>query len=120
MRTRIRFLALGLAVAAAGCGEVSFFDVSVSTALAVDNTVITQCEVKVTGAASETFSLKNCDHVTSHTIGTFEYGTDSGSGTVNFDISARDGGRNVVAHNTISGNIAKGGHTPLMITLNPP
>jgi hypothetical protein len=106
MRTQIRKIggkngiaALVLLASAVGCGQTSFFDVTVT----VNNTVsgvrldclyaIDSCEVTVSGKASDSFTLasKSCTHPTAFQVGVFQYGTGEDSGNVGFHVEIFDG-----------------------------
>jgi hypothetical protein len=80
------------------CGQTSYFDVAVSIRQVPGVSVsslrdIDLCVATVSGAASDTFSLGTgtrviCQQgmVQSFDLGIFQYGTDSDSGTVTFDV----------------------------------
>jgi hypothetical protein len=82
-------LLLGALGALAGCGETSFVEVTVQAAN-VDLSMITSCEVRVTGADTDDFNLENCgpgEHTgIGGTVGIFQYGTGS-SGQLTFTVS---------------------------------
>jgi hypothetical protein len=110
-------------VALAGCGgQTSFFEVTVTVNNPmVDRTMITSCEMTVSGSATDgPFSLAGCDHVTAQTIGVFQYGTDAESGTVSFHVVAFNGSRGTLGVGDSSGAIKKGGRTPISLAIGPP
>lgn len=128
MRTKIGFLALLVgAVGAVGCGDVSYFDVTVNVNTGMnisesDLTAINTCEVHTSGAASDVFTMDNCAQgmiYTSFLIGKFQYGVSSDSGTVNFDISLKDGSGKTLAEGTNGGPIVSGKHTALTVGVDP-
>jgi hypothetical protein len=117
-----------LGAGAAGCGQTSFFEVTVQVKSDVTGvrqaclSVVGSCEVTVSGAASEgPFTLANCDHVTSWTIGTFQYGTDAESGTVNFHIDMFDANlkKPPLGSGDASGSIKAGGRQPVTLSVTP-
>jgi hypothetical protein len=112
---------VALATGLAGCGgQTSFFEVTVTVSNLVDRTMIASCELTVSGAAKDgPFNLDNCGHVTAPTIGIFQYGTDSESGTVSFHVDAFDGSRGKLGQGDSSGAIKKGGRTPISLAIAP-
>jgi hypothetical protein len=125
MRTQIGLLAL--LVGAVGCGDVSYFDVTVKVDPTMnvgqtDLTAINVCEVHTSGAASDVFTMDNCAQgmvYNTFTLGTFQYGVSASSGTVNFDIILKDGSSKTLAEGTGSGTIASGKHTALTVSVEP-
>jgi hypothetical protein len=113
--------ALVAVAALAGCGQTSFFDVTVTAMNSVDISTINSCQVLVSGAASDTFSLDGakCGHVMQFNIGTFEYGTTLESGTLNFHIDLLKGDLTKMAQGDGSGAVKVGGHQPIIVTVAP-
>ena len=117
MRMRRKALLTLLGVSALGastsCGQVSYFEVAVSlTGLTPScSYAIASCEVKVTGAANDFFTLssKVCDAQMTLNRGTFQYGTEAESGTVNFHIDIFNGNRDKLGQGDASKAIQPGG-----------
>lgn len=113
-------LCVGALAGASSCGgEISFFEVNVSmtgitTACAF---AIHSCEVTVSGAANDMFSLNSqiCDQRAALDRGKFQYGTEAGSGTVNFHIEVFDGNRNKLGAGDAQKAIVKGGRTEVTL-----
>jgi hypothetical protein len=107
-------LCAGALAAASGCGgEVNFFEVNVtltgiSPACAY---AVGSCEVTVSGAATDFFTLKNgvCDRREGVDRGRFQFGTEAGSGEVNFHIDVFNGNRVKLGSGDASKAIMKGG-----------
>jgi hypothetical protein len=101
MRTKIVFLALALSGGGAvGCGQTSYFEVTVTLPATVDTclqSMIFSCEVAVSGAASDSFTLPSdvCISPKQRQIGVFQYGTDKDSGNVAFHLDLFTGNRTV-------------------------
>jgi hypothetical protein len=114
-------LLLGALGALAGCGETSFVEVTVQAATNVDLSMITSCEVRVTGADKDDFNLENCgpgDHAGfGGTVGVFQYGTGS-SGQLTFAVSLLN---NLAPIGRGEGNvpIKSGGRATLTVTVMP-
>jgi hypothetical protein len=128
MRTKIGFLALLVgAVGVVGCGDVSYFDVTVTVNTGMnisesDLTAVNTCQVHTSGAASDIFTMDNCAQgmiYTSFLIGEFQYGTSSGSGTVNFDVILKDGSGKTLAEGSNGGSIVSGKHAALTVAVDP-
>lgn len=99
MKMKSGLLTLGLLGALAGCGETSYFEVSVAVANSADFnclSMINTCQVNVIGAGGETFTLdsKACRMPLSYNIGLFQYATDKESGNVAFHVQIIDGNLN--------------------------
>jgi hypothetical protein len=107
-------LCLGALTSASSCGgEVSFFEVSVrmtgispSCAYAV-----AYCEVTVSGAAKDFFSLEPevCDRRMTVDRGKFQFGTEAESGDVNFHIDIFNGNRIKLGAGDAHQPVQKGG-----------
>jgi hypothetical protein len=94
MKIKNGLLALALLGGLTGCGETSYFEVSVY----VENNVpgvnatclfkLSQCEVTVRGAGGEEFFLdsKACHGPSGFNLGVFQYATDKDSGNVTFHV----------------------------------
>lgn len=114
MKISTGLLALGLlCVMAAGCGDTSYFEVTVLAGSSVPPSclsTIDHCEVTVTGAGGEFFTFaKACHMPLASTIGVFQYATDKDSGNVGFnvDLVTLNGGKLSV--------LASGASTPTPI-----
>lgn len=96
--SRARSAWVGLTLLLAGlsaCGQTSFFDVPVTIkqvpGITIDSLrMINTCSVTTSGAAQDVFALDTgvCafGQVMTYSLGTFQYGTTSDSGTVNFEV----------------------------------
>jgi len=119
-------LCAGALAATSGCGgEVSFFEVNVSLTgiTRACAFAIASCEVTVTGAASDFFTLNSrmCDQRMALDRGTFQYGTEAGSGNVNFHIEVFNGNREKLGAGDAQKPIMKGGRVvmDLMAAIDP-
>jgi hypothetical protein len=118
--------ALLLLCGASGCGDPSFFEVSVvvtsNAGVRLDClSFIETCEVTVSGAASESFTLGNnsCVSPRAFQIGLFQYGTDSDSGNVGFHVEIFDPNGKKLGQGDGSGAIKKGGRQPVTVPVAP-
>ena len=106
-------LGLGALAATTSCGQVSFFEVAVTlTGLTPScSYAIASCEVTVSGAAHDSFTLssKVCDAQMTLNRGTFQYGTEAESGTVNFHLEIFNGNREKLGQGDASKAIQPGG-----------
>ena len=119
------FSVWALAVLAAGLaacgGKIAFFEVSIMVSTLVDRTMITSCELTVTGAVKDgPFTLANCAHVTSPSVGLVQYGTETESGSVSFHVDAFDGSHVKLGQGDATGPINAGGRTAVSLTIGPP
>jgi hypothetical protein len=109
----LALLGLGALGATTGCGQVSYFEVSVSlTGLTPScSYAIASCEVTVSGAATDFFNLtsKVCDAQMTLNRGTFQYGTEAESGNVNFHLEIFNGNRDKLGMGDASKAIQPGG-----------
>ena len=117
----------GILFGGSACGQTSFFDVMVTVKQVQGVTQdslrqINSCQVTVSGASSDAFPLDNCVFglVQSFAIGTFQYGTDKDSGTVNFqvDLIGQDR-RTVLGSGTGGAAIKSGGRQTLAVEVVP-
>jgi hypothetical protein len=111
-------LSLGALAATSSCGgEVSFFEVNVSMSgiTSACAYTIASCEVTVSGAATDHFSLEPaiCDQRATVDRGRFQFGTEAGSGDVNFHIEVFNGNRDKLGAGDASKPIMKGGRVVL-------
>lgn len=120
----------GGALALAGCGETSFFDVTVKVRMGVTGVTsgeldqIEACEVTVSGAASDgPFSLSNCQNPSvdpaTYEVGLFQFGTDSDSGSCRFDIVVYVANRRQGGMGSATGTIKSGGRQPVDLIVDP-
>jgi hypothetical protein len=132
---RIRSTALGVLILLPGlqaCGQTSYFDVALTVKQVPGVTVsslrdIDLCVVSVSGAASETFSLGTSTRVIcqqgsvqSFDLGIFQYGTDSDSGVVNFDVKIYKPDHTTVLGEGMGGAAIKsGGRQTLAVEIVP-
>ena len=126
MRTKIILSVLSLSLlGAAGCGQDSYFEVSVS----VMNTLpfadcvskVSSCEVNVSGADSAFFTLSSsvCMGPTGLSLGKFQFTTDKESGNVTFGLVLKDGSGKKLGEGSVSGPIKAGGIQPLNLVATP-
>jgi hypothetical protein len=118
--------ALLLLTGAAGCGQTSFFEVAV---VVNSNAGVRQdclsfidlCQVTVSGAASDSFTLNSatCVQPRSFQIGIFQYGTDSESGNVSFHVDIFDGNLKKLGQGDGTGAIKAGGRQPVTVPIAP-
>ncbi len=113
---------------AAGCGAPSFFEVTVTvmsgTGVRTDClAAIGSCEVTVSGAASGSYSLGGhvCDHPDprSYTLTQFQFGSDSDSGNVTFDMSIFDPNGNKLGQGNTTVAIKSQATLPVTLTITP-
>jgi hypothetical protein len=131
-RSRARSTWLGFSLLLGGlaaCGQTSFFDVPVTIkqlpGITVDSLrMINSCSVTTSGAASDTFPLDTgvCafGQVMTYSLGIFQYGTTSDSGTVNFEVKiyAKDQAT-VLGTGTAGGAIKSGGRQTVPVEVVP-
>lgn len=120
MKANITLAGLVLAVSLAGCGQTSFFEVTVvANTTAIDISMIASCVAKVSGAATESFSLDTmkCSHVVNATLGTFEYGTTAESGTLSFHVDLLRGDLTKLGQGDGSGAIKAGGRQTVTVNV---
>lgn len=115
-------LCAGAVAATSSCGgEVSFFEVNVTMSGITPACAyaVASCEVTVSGAASDSFTLKSsiCDQRAALDRGRFQYGTEAGSGDVNFHIDVFNGNRVKLGSGDASKPIMKGGRVVLDLTV---
>jgi hypothetical protein len=120
-------IAFALLAGAAGCGQLSFMEVTVR----VDNTVaavnssclysIDRCEVRVSGAESDFFTLGAgaCVHRTVFDLAEFQFGTDESSGNISFHIEIFDANGNKLGQGDGAGAIKDGGRQPVIVPVAP-
>lgn len=120
-------LSVALLIGAVGCGNPSFFEVAVivnnDTTVRLDClTGIETCQVAVSGAASDAFTLGNstCSGIKhAFQLGQFQYGTDKDSGNVNFHVDIFDGNLKKLGQGDATGAIKKEGRQPVMLHVVP-
>ncbi len=115
-------LALLATLGLGGCGQTSFFEVTVMVANVTtgpDISMINSCFVTVSGAAKDMFTLNNCMHVVTGRVGVFEYGTEAESGSLTFHVDVFDGNQKMLGQGENSGMIKKGGHQTLTVAIAP-
>jgi hypothetical protein len=121
-KSLLTLVGLGALVTASGCGEVSYFEVDVTLAGLTPTCAfaIAYCEVTVSGATTDRFDLRNevCDAKATLSRGKFQYGTEAGSGTVNFHMDVLNGNRVKLGQGDTSGTIKPEGRVPLTMTVN--
>jgi hypothetical protein len=133
--TGIQIPALGVLLllpALQACGQTSYFDVAVTIkqvpGISVSNLRdIDLCVATVSGAASDSFSLGTgtrvaCQQgmVQSFDLGLFQYGTDSDSGTVNFDVKIYKADHQTILGEGMSGAAIKtGGRQTVAVEIVP-
>lgn len=126
-RTVLPALVFALLTGASGCGQLSFMEVTVrisSNVAAVDASCIyavDQCEVRVSGAETDFFTLVNnaCVHRTAFDIAEFQFGTDESSGNISFHVEIYDGNHNKLGQGDGSGPIKDGGRQPVIVPVAP-
>ena len=124
-KSLLTLLGLGALAATSGCGEVSYFEVTVGLTGLTPSCAfaIASCEVTVTGAANDFFNLKSevCDAKAMLSRGKFQYGTEAESGTVNFHMEIFNGNRIKLGQGDATGQIKAGGRTPvtMMVAADP-
>ena len=124
MRTKVILSLLSLGLLGAGCGESSYFEVSVSVmnGLPFVDCVskVSVCQVNVSGADSATFSLSNiCSGPTALNLGKFQYTTEKESGNVMFHLELRDGSGKKLGEGDASSPIKAGGIQPVNLVATP-
>lgn len=122
MNAKIGLAGLVLVAGLAGCGQTSFFEVTVVAATGtngIDISMINSCVVKVSGAATDSFSLSQakCSHVTTPTLGTFEYGTTAESGMLSFHVDLLRGDLTKLGQGDSSGAIKAGGRQTVTVNV---
>jgi hypothetical protein len=125
---KIGIPALILLASTLGCGQTSFFEVTVT----VNNNVsgvrldclyaIDQCAVTVSGPVSDNFTLasRSCVHPTAFQLGSFQYGTGEDSGNIVFHVDIFDGNLHKLGQGDgPSTAIKAGGRTPVAVAVVP-
>ncbi len=127
-KVKTGLLALAILLgAASGCGQTSYFEVTVN--LDMTNPKVTPtclfrvgyCVVTVSGAASDHFALNDaaCDKPTSYALGLFRYATDQDSGNVNFLVEIQDTSQKAVGQGSLAKPIVSGGIQKLTVSVAP-
>lgn len=122
-RLTTALLALTVAALSAGCGQVSFFDVTVvadnSTAMLRTEKLfeVDRCEVLVRGAVRDDFTLRACRNPSTEdwNLGTFQYGTEAESGDVSFTVKLYNGVVKPLGEGTATAPIKQGGRQILEV-----
>ena len=132
----MRLALIGLGLLGAGCGQTSYFSVDVIVGGPTGRQRNSMAEIKsvqvnTSGAVSDetTFLLggfprsDNYNYPTADggqlIIGKFQYGTDSSSGKVTFDVHVKDGSLNDLASGSADGNIQSGSNVAMSVTVDP-
>lgn len=127
MKIKNALVALGLAAGLAGCGETSYFDVTV----AVDRNAsplpttclfkIYSCNVVVEGAGGEMFSFgRTCRNPPGFDLGVFQYATEAESGNVSFRVVLTDANVTPLGEGTSAPTPIKvGGRREVTVTVTP-
>jgi hypothetical protein len=109
------------------CGEVSYFEVTVTGPLPTGNwdpSMVTSCEVLVTKASSEVdhFNMLNCNELgfppSATQLGTFQWGTES-TGDFTFTVDMFDGSRVKRGSGSGTAPVLKGARQTLTVTISP-
>lgn len=121
-------LVLASLMGAAGCGQPSFFDVTVQVAPATGvrtdciQSAVFSCELTVSGAASGSFALGGgvCSPPPrSYTIAQFQYGTDSDSGNVTFNMAIFSTNHAKLGEGSVTAAIKAKATQPVTLTIQP-
>jgi len=124
----LRALVLASLIGAAGCGQPSFFEVTVQvapvTGVRTDciNSAVFSCELTVSGAASGSYVLGSgvCSPPPrSFTIAQFQYGTDADSGNVTFDMSIFSTQHAKLGEGSVTAAIKAKATQPVTLTIQP-
>lgn len=135
-RTLLAMALGGLGLAGAGCGQTSYFSVDVIVSGATGRNAgsmqeVASVAVKVEGAASDQFGLENFPRPTNYSyprdpkdhqqiiLGTFQYGTTSESGNVNFKVTVNNGSLQELASGSGEGTIQAGSSVAMSVTVDP-
>ena len=124
-RTGILVGALALLGGASGCGQLAFMEVEVRVmqTAQVDASclyTIDRCEVRVSGAESDFFTLGNgaCARQLNFKPD-FQFGTDEDSGNIAFHVDIFDGNGHKLGQGDGSGAIKEGGRQKVMVPITP-